>query len=164
VANMPPRDLPIGFRIARLPIARDLAEAITPRGLIERSLHQSASNQAIVTAAAIDRYWELLRYPGNRAATLIRFATPYETISDARYAPLTMPVLILWGREDRLIPVASVAAFQRAIPQAKAIIYAGIGHLPMEETADRSAADVARFLAGAPAFTGQPARAGNTAP
>jgi pimeloyl-ACP methyl ester carboxylesterase len=131
VANMPPRDLPIGFRIARLPIARDLAEAITPRGLIERSLHQSVSNQAIVTPVAIDRYWELLRYPGNRAATLIRFATPYETISDARYAPLTMPVLILWGREDRLIPVASVAAFQRAIPQAKAIIYAGIGHLPM---------------------------------
>ena len=41
----------------------------------ERSLTQSVSNQAIVTDRAVDRYWELARYPGNRAATRQRFST-----------------------------------------------------------------------------------------
>jgi pimeloyl-ACP methyl ester carboxylesterase len=53
----------IGFRIAAMPGISALAESITPRALVERSLSQSVSNQAIVTPAAVDRYWELLRYP-----------------------------------------------------------------------------------------------------
>ncbi|QMW24104.1 alpha/beta fold hydrolase [Sandaracinobacteroides saxicola] len=159
VANAPEPDLPLGFRIARMPMLRDLAASITPRALVERSLQQSVSVQSVVTPAAVDRYWDLLRYPGNRAATMVRFSQPRTTITDATYAPLKMPVLILWGKEDRLIPVASVAAFQRALPEAKAIIYSGIGHIPQEETPDRSAADVDSFLRGKPALTAQPAPA-----
>ncbi len=136
------------LRIARLPVIRDLVAVLTPRSPIVSSLSGAVSNKAILTPAAIDRYWNLLRYPGNRVATIERFAQGYQSVSPADLARVTAPTLILWGREDRFIPVASARYFARALPHNRAVIYDGIGHLPMEETSDRSADDVRAFLTG----------------
>lgn len=140
------RSLPIGFRIAQTPVLRDLTKIVTPRSVIERSLHESVSNQAIATPAAVDRYWELLRYPGNRQATIDRFATRQPPATPAAMARLTMPVLILWGAEDKLIPLASGKWFAAHIPGSRLTVYPHIGHVPMEEAADASAADIDSFL------------------
>jgi pimeloyl-ACP methyl ester carboxylesterase len=64
----------IGFKLAALPGINQLMRFITPRSLVEKSLRQSVTNQAFITDATVDRYWELLRYPGNREATITRFA------------------------------------------------------------------------------------------
>lgn len=142
------RPAPLGFRIARTPIVRDLAAHITPRSVIERTLEQSVSVEAVVTDAAVDRYWRLLRAPGNREATMRRFAEGIPQRSPADLAPLrSMPTLILWGEADRLIPVSAALWFKAALPDSKLVVYPGIGHLPQEEAPDRSAADVAAFLA-----------------
>src|SRR3954447_9213679 len=58
------------------------------------------------------------------------------------------PTLILWGAQDRLIPVSHAVRFEHAIPAARLIVYDGVGHVPMEEIGQRSAADVEAFLAG----------------
>lgn len=138
---------PLAFKIARLPVIRDIAIGITPRGLIEKSVHQTLAVQSVITPAMVDRYWELLRYPGNRAATLVRFSTPRTEPDPANLSRITAPTLILWGREDHLIPVDASEWFAKAIPHAKVIVYDGVGHAPMEEVPDRSAGDVAAFLA-----------------
>ena len=138
---------PLGFRLAKIPGIRDLMTVITPRSLIADGLHQSVSHQEIVTPAAIDRYWELLRYPGNRAATMDRFGTPREAPATG---PVAMPVLIMWGAEDKLIPVASAKWFAGQVPGAATIVYPGVGHLMMEEIPDRSAADLKAWLAKLP--------------
>ncbi|WP_353217305.1 alpha/beta fold hydrolase, partial [Sandarakinorhabdus sp.] len=92
---------PIGFNLARVPVLRDLMAIVTPRTLIERSFKQSIAVQAIATPAMIDRYWELLLFPGNRTATVARFGQ-YQGNEDAaaQLATLKMPTLIIWGRED----------------------------------------------------------------
>lgn len=140
------KSLPIGFRIAQMPGVNRIAQVITPRRLIERSLYQSLSNTRIIDDAMINRYWELLLYPGNRRATLLRSGAKRTPADPAALGTLAMPVLILWGAEDKLIPVSSAHWFAKALPQAKLVIYPGIGHAPMEEAADRSAADVDAFL------------------
>ena len=61
---------------------------------------------------------------------------------------LKMPVLILWGEEDHLIPVAAAGVWRDAIPGSKLLIYSGTGHIPMEELPDESAADAHAFLSG----------------
>lgn len=143
----PNKKLPIGFRLARTPGINKLAEIITPRSVFEKSLHGSVSNQAIVTPAMVDRYWELNRYPGNRAATGARFAQYANRDRNAAgLSQLRVPTLILWGAEDKLIPVSGADWFASRIPGAKKIVYPGIGHIPMEETPDRSAADLDAFL------------------
>ncbi len=139
---------PIGFRLARMPIVKNAMLYITPRSIVEKSLHQSISHQEIATPAMVDRYWELLLYPGNRQATLDRFALVHnvEPASKTALAAIKAPTLILWGDEDALIPVSAARWFAEAIPRAKSVIYKGVGHIPMEEVADQSARDVDAFL------------------
>jgi pimeloyl-ACP methyl ester carboxylesterase len=154
------RKVPIGFRIARTPVLRDVMKVITPRSVIESSLQTSVSVKSVLTDAAVDRYWELLRYPGNREATLKRFSYTHNNHPATRekLAALKIPTLILWGEEDNLIPLRSANWFAEAIPGSKLIVYPKVGHIPMEEVPDQSAADVAAFLqalkSSAPAMAG----------
>ncbi len=143
----PNKQLPIGFRIARTPGLNQLALVITPRSLFEKSMHQSVSNQAIVTPEAIDRYWELNRYPGNRKATGQRFAAYSGRTRDiGKVSTIKTPTLILWGAEDKLIPVSSADWFAARIAGSIKIVYPGIGHIPMEEAPDQTVADLDAFL------------------
>ena len=137
----------IGFTLARNPVGRWLMTRITPRGVIAKSLHQTVGNQAIVSEAMIDRYWDLLRFPGNRVATVARFSQSMIPFAASSLARLPMPVLIEWGADDPLIPLAAGKWLHRAIPRSRMIVYPGIGHIPMEEAAARSVADVRGWLA-----------------
>jgi pimeloyl-ACP methyl ester carboxylesterase len=137
----------IGFRIARMPGINRLVEQITPRSLIAQSLEQSVSVKSIITEPMIDRYWELLRYPGNRRATLQRFSQPHESLTEAEIAGVTAPTLILWGEEDRLIPVAAGQWLAKVMPTAQITVYPNIGHLPQEEAPAATLGDLLPWLA-----------------
>jgi pimeloyl-ACP methyl ester carboxylesterase len=141
---------PIGFRLARTPVINQLMKIITPRSVFETSLRGSVSVQSVVTPAAVDRYWELNRYPGNRAATLQRFSYAHNNhpATKEQLASIKAPVLIMWGDEDKLIPVSSAKWFADALPGSKSIIYPKVGHIPMEEVPDQSAADVKAWIGG----------------
>lgn len=128
----------IGFTLARTPGFSWLMGRITPRSLVERSLRQTVANEDVVTDAAIDRYWELLRYPGNRAATAARFASAQEPFAPTALATLKTPTLIIWGQRDSLIPVQSGGWLAKRIPSARFEVLPGIGHIPMEEAPDAS--------------------------
>ena len=137
----------IGFRIARTPGINLLVEQITPRSLIRQSLEQSVSVKSIVTEPMVDRYWELLRYPGNRHATLLRFSQPYDPLTEAEIAGVKVPTLILWGEEDRLIPLAAGEWLARTMPHNRFVSYPGIGHLPHEEAVAATLGDLEPWLA-----------------
>lgn len=153
-AGIPPRsdEKPpqsnIGFRILRSPVGRWLGGQITPRFMIERSLRGSVSNQSVVTEEAIDRYWELLRFPGNREATVIRFARGFADPAAAeRMRSITAPTLVIFGREDRIINPSAAQGFAERIRGSRVVMMDGIGHLPMEEAPQATADAISRFLA-----------------
>jgi len=140
---------PIGFTLAKVPVAREILASVTPRFIIERSLLQSVSVKDIVTSEMVDRYWELLLYPGNREATLDRFSQ-YAPMPDGdALRGLDVPALVIWGAEDRLIPVASAQWFAERLSKVRVSILDGVGHIPMEEAPDRSLAPVTELLSGA---------------
>jgi pimeloyl-ACP methyl ester carboxylesterase len=56
----------------------------------------------------------------------------------------------MFGQEDRIIPAADGEKFHKAIPGATLILYPGVGHVPMEQIPDRSAADLEAWLAAHP--------------
>ena len=65
---------------------------------------------------------------------------------EARLRQISMPVLILWGEEDRVLDKSAIGAFEQYFPQAQAIIYPEIGHLPMVEAPKQTAKDLASFI------------------
>lgn len=138
-------DLPLALRIATTPGIREIAATITPRWLLEMSLKPAVYDPKVMTPAMVDRYWELLRYPGNRTATIDRFAGPPDKAP--AMGALDVPALVLWGREDQFIPVAAAEWFRGRLPNGRVVILDRIGHVGMEEDPDRSLAPVLEFLA-----------------
>lgn len=143
-----PDELPIGFRLMRMPVIKEAARLIAPRSIFESSIQNTMSVQSKIDDALIDRYWELNRYPGNREATMKRFSSPGSMKSGTKeqLATIKVPVLIMWGEADKLIPVSSARWFAEAIPGARLVVYPNVGHIPMEEVPDKSAADVKAWL------------------
>lgn len=140
----------IGFTLARTPGVKLLMRSITPRRVIERSLKQTIVDDALVTDAMVDRYWELLRYPGNRAATAIRFGRPRTPFTPQELAAIKVPTLVQWGELDPLTTVDGARFFNQGIAGSTLKIYPGIGHIPMEEAPDATVADLKLFLASLP--------------
>ena len=136
----------LAFTLARMPVIGPLAFTVMPRSVVERSLTQSVSNEAVVTPEAVDRYWELARFPGNREATRARFSLGWEMFSAAEVARIDTPTLVMWGKEDALIPYEAAGWYMDALPNATLANYPGIGHLPMEEAPVRSVADLRQWL------------------
>ena len=151
-SGMPLRDgeappaLNLGFRLMRTPFGRFIVSHFTPRFAMETSMRQSVTVEDFIDDKAVDRYWELYRLPGNRAAAGARAAVPREEDYAERVGEIKAPVLILWGKEDPLIHSTAATSFKERLPQAQVVIYDGVGHLPMEEVPDRTAADIDAFL------------------
>ena len=147
-AGETPPPLNLGFRLARNPLLRPLLEHVTPRSLVEKSIRETAAAPDFATPEMVDRYWELLRFPGNRRAAAKSLMTDRESQYADRLGEITAPTLILWGAEDRLVRPSAAETFNERIPQSEAIVFPNVGHLPMEEAPDASANAIRRFLEG----------------
>ncbi len=65
---------------------------------------------------------------------------------DRLYLAEGMPVLIMWGRGDRIIPVAHGEHAHAAIPGSRLEIFDDAGHMPQLEAPGRFVAVLERFL------------------
>lgn len=143
-------DPPI-FKLLRNPELGPLLRDLDNTALARQGLQNSFGDPSFVTDEMVDRYVELARAPGHReqllAITLGFRSRDYAT--PEKLAAITAPTLILHGDQDRLIPLQSGRDFEAAIPGSKLIIYEGVGHIPQEEVAERSAEDVRAFLEAA---------------
>jgi pimeloyl-ACP methyl ester carboxylesterase len=61
---------------------------------------------------------------------------------------VTVPVKIVWGENDKILPVAYAQAFGKLMPHAELEIIPACGHLPQAEQADRFCDIVLRFANG----------------
>lgn len=56
-----------------------------------------------------------------------------EHFLEGKLRALTMPVSVLWGESDRVIPPSQAAAFRRELPSAAVTLIPACGHLPQTE-------------------------------
>ncbi|NNC37847.1 MAG: alpha/beta hydrolase [Acidimicrobiales bacterium] len=130
----------MAFKLMQSPVGKALMPYFTPKAMVKQSVLQTVEKDEIVTDEMVDRYYELTRYPGNRRAAVKAMERAADLSPWSEIGQLTMPILIMWGREDQLIDVSRADTFAEALTGEELIIYEGVGHLPMEEIP----ADVAR--------------------
>jgi pimeloyl-ACP methyl ester carboxylesterase len=53
----------------------------------------------------------------------------------AAMASMQQPTLVVWGREDRLLPVGQARILESRLPSSRQIIFDACGHAPMMEKA-----------------------------
>lgn len=114
-------------------------------------------DQKYVTEALIETVEDQLSRPGTKAAALAAIrGQRYEDVQKS-YPKIDVPVLLLWGREDRVTPLAVGERLSKDLPNAKLVVYPACGHFPMIEAVRPSTRDLAAFLAeGLPAAASKP--------
>lgn len=121
---------------------------VLPAYFVKMSLAPAFGDPARFSTALIARYRDFMRAPGVRSAMIARMEQ--DVLSDP--APwlqrLHMPVLLLWGSNDGMIPAGNSADYERLIPQAKFVELPGTGHVPQEEAPEASLRPLRAFLLG----------------
>jgi pimeloyl-ACP methyl ester carboxylesterase len=153
-AGYPMAKVPWMIASAALPGATLAMPLWMPRALIAEGIRQVYGEPERIQPGVIDRYYDLSRRPGNRLAMMKIFRLLMQVNRDelhttpVRVAAIQAPTLLLWGARDRWISPSHVALWQRDLPSIQVQVYAGVGHIPMEEIPAQSAADTLRFLQG----------------
>lgn len=143
----PSVSVPIGFRIAKIPVLNTLMEVTLPRNMVEASVRNVYGHPEKVTPELVDRYYDLTLRSGNRAALAKRFSQSPSGESVDAIATIKVPTLILWGARDRLIPPENGEHFHQDIVGSRLVVFPELGHVPHEEDAAATVAAVSQFLA-----------------
>ncbi len=139
---------PLAFRLLDYDFARQVMAGLDLSALIRSGLRDSFADPALVTDEMVDRYAALSRATCHRQAMamLLRDESRLPATPE-RLATITAPALVMHGEDDKVIPAAHGVKFSEAIPGAELKLYPGTGHLPQEEIAATSLADLRAFLA-----------------
>ncbi len=70
-------------------------------------------------------------------------------VLDAKFSSLKVPLLIVWGKQDVLTPLALAETMHRAAPQSVLEVYDGCGHISVKTCSDRVGPMTVSFLNGA---------------
>ncbi len=127
------------------PLMRLLPFAL-PRAMLRDTMAASYGDPSRLPADELDRAHDLMRAPGVRHAMLARMEQ--RVIDDPRplLDRLEMPVLLLWGERDRMIPASHARDWLAVLPRAAHVELPGLGHVPQEEAPAASLAPVRAFL------------------
>jgi pimeloyl-ACP methyl ester carboxylesterase len=142
----PSTSIPLGFRLARMPVVSWLLQNTLPRFLVVQGMRDVFGDPAKVTPEMVDRAVELTQREGNRRAFIERFRQRSSTSLARRIPELKLPTLVMWGGRDRLIPPADAERFHRDIAGSTLAMFDDLGHAPEEEDPARSVAAVKQFL------------------
>jgi len=140
------QSIPLAFRIARAPILNRLMRDVLPRAIVASSLRDVYGDPSRVTPGLVDRYFDLATRAGNREALVARFDQTRPGALAERVREIQVPTLILWGREDRLIPLEFGERFARDIQGSRLVVFDTLGHVPHEEDPVRTVEAVLPFI------------------
>ncbi len=71
---------------------------------------------------------------GTTIARFLESAQRNEDANDGKLSGLTMPTLVIWGEQDKLLPLSLGERFAKEIPGAKLAIIPNSGHVPQVES------------------------------
>ena len=145
----PETPIPWPLRLLRIPVLGEAAMALANRPFVAYNLrHRLYARAERVTDAEIDDAWFPLTIPGTARAALAAIRS-----DPRRYigleARIRVPTLIVWGREDRLLPSRGAESVASRIAGSRLVVLPEAGHLPQREVPDAFSSAVAGFLSGA---------------
>jgi pimeloyl-ACP methyl ester carboxylesterase len=72
---------------------------------------------------------------GSLARFILADMEPY--LMDGRLAEITVPVDLVWGESDGLIPLEYARKLEQELPRARLTTISGCGHIPQLECPER---------------------------
>lgn len=142
------------FRLPSLPLIGGLLSRPSRKG-VRRILQECVYDKSLITEDFIERGYQFALLPGTHKAflTALRSAVNFGGLTDNVLSSfldnlhtIQAPTLVIWGRQDRILPVAHAQVAEEKIPNAKIHIFDPCGHLPQIERPQEFNALVRKFL------------------
>jgi pimeloyl-ACP methyl ester carboxylesterase len=131
------QELPSFIRILQIPFLSHLLLALAPASFFTKIILAKAFyDKTRITREIVDIYAGPLKLPGSRHA-LIATAKKLvpgdmESITGS-YSGIRMPVLLIWGEQDVIVPLEVGRRLESVLPGATLHIIRKCGHIPQEE-------------------------------
>lgn len=138
--------LPTSFHWAR---ADGMGELIIGAFYDERPDDKMAMafyDKKYVTEELVETVEQQLDRPGTKAAALAAIRGQRYDEVEASYSKIKQPVLLLWGREDRVTTLKYGERLMKDLPDARLEVYPQCGHFPMIEAVRPSTRDLLAFI------------------
>lgn len=149
------RQVPLSFRISSLRLA-SLLTRIAPTAFVRESVascfHDPAGAPAWVYEQALEN---ARRGASAEFARVMHYGVTLRGVRlelieawDPEIRRISLPTLILWGRQDAVVPVGDLDAVRERLPHAKVVLFDRAGHLVQLERAAELNEALLGFLRG----------------
>jgi len=137
---------PALLRAARWPVAGALVVALRGRGTVEGLLRATYADASKVTASDVDQYYAPVAEPGyGRALRAVLREFRFDGLV-GRLDSVAAPTLVLWGEQDRLVPMTLGHLLALQLPRSAFLSVPHAGHAVQEEAPDEVNHLLIKFL------------------
>ena len=144
------QEFPDFISILRIPLINRISLSIVPSKINAKVvLKEAFYDDRKITKEMINVYSSYLNLPGTHSA-LIQTANKIvpddiESITNS-YSKINIPVLIIWGKEDQIVPIKIGQRLQSEIPNSLFKVIENCGHMPQEECPEKTVHHISEFL------------------
>jgi pimeloyl-ACP methyl ester carboxylesterase len=145
-----PQKMPWFIRLAKLPVIGSVGgRLMSPWFAAYLVLRKCYYDDERITEEQINTYAYYGSLPGAREALV---QTAKQIMPDdidaliAQYKTISVPVLIIWGEQDQVVPLTVGKKFKLDIPDSQLVILPKTGHMPPEEEPGETVRIIKAFL------------------
>jgi pimeloyl-ACP methyl ester carboxylesterase len=136
----------IGTKPYAMPSIMGVIKFSLPKILVRKSIEPAFYDASALSDRVVDRYYDMLRAPGVRAAILERANQTIYTDPVPRLKQITAPTLLVWGEQDQMIPSSNAQSYAEVLANSKTVLLPKLGHLAQEEQPEIALGHVVEFL------------------
>jgi pimeloyl-ACP methyl ester carboxylesterase len=135
------KEVPFFLRMISVPILGEMLTRPSRSGSMD-FFKLIVHDPAVVTNELIDLDYQMTLMPNSQAAFLkaVRAVVNLLGQKKSEYGPnleglpsITKPVLVIWGRQDPVVPLAHLEVAAKSLPNVQLQVLENCGHLPMFE-------------------------------
>jgi pimeloyl-ACP methyl ester carboxylesterase len=143
------------FKLVSIPLLGEILTRPSRKGMVGL-WRKIVYDPSVITGELLDLTYDLATLPGARRALLstlragIGFRGQRDKLTKAlleKIGTIAVPALIIWGRQDRILPVAHAEICRRRLPDSELHLFDNCGHMPQIEHPDEFNRLTLEFLA-----------------
>ena len=135
-----------GTKPYEVPAVMGLIKYFLPKYLVRKSIEPAFAEADALSDAQVNRYYDMLRAPGVRAAILERSNQTIYTDPVPRLKAIKAPTLLIWGEQDQMIPSTNAKSYANVLSNSTTVLVPKLGHLLQEEQPEKGLTAVMQFL------------------
>jgi pimeloyl-ACP methyl ester carboxylesterase len=132
-----PQELPGFIELLATPVLGPAIVYLVPNSTQVRSLLEDVYfDDSLITVEAVEHYAESLRRENAKYALLTTAKQVLPADIDrfsSQYMNIDIPALIIWGKDDEIIPLAVGERLHNDLPDSRMVVLQSTGHAPQEE-------------------------------